>query len=127
MKITSKKIAKAVDLVIKDGMDQETVLNNLLKYFNENNLNYLMPKVLKYLEEINLKNKESETCKIFTAHEINDSLINDIKEKLKISSSENKIQINPSLIGGFVLEHNGLKYDASISHAIKKMKELLVN
>lgn len=126
MKINSKKIAIALNTAFKQVDNKDLVLNNFLTYIKEKNLGHLMSNIIKNLEEINIRDKQENTCKIFTSHQITEDLIQEIKNKLKIEPENTEILIDKDLIGGFVLEHQGLKYDASIAYSIRKMKRLLI-
>lgn len=69
---------------------------------------------------------------VISAQRLSESSLDRIKEKL-IASGTTKNNINletkvdPSLIGGFVLEYNNNQYDASVRGKLNKLKNKLVN
>lgn len=74
------------------------------------------------------KLKHVTTVKVTTATELDDKALEAIKAKLKASGKvdekvELEIKIDPSLIGGFILEFDNNVYDASISHQLKSMRK----
>jgi len=64
---------------------------------------------------------------IITATEINDNVLAELKKKLLASDVtaehlEIKTKMDPTLIGGFVLQFDNKRYDASISHKLEELK-----
>jgi len=72
--------------------------------------------------------KHITTVKITSAVKLSDSSLKKIEEKLRSGELEGeKIEfettVDPSLIGGVIIEFNDRVYDASISHRLKKYKK----
>ncbi len=72
--------------------------------------------------------KHISTVKLTTASEISEELIKAIHEKLaKSGTTEKNVElitaVDPSLIGGFVLEYEDKLYDASISNKLSELKK----
>ncbi len=64
---------------------------------------------------------------VITAAEMSDAVLADLKKKLlesEVTSDNLEIltKVDPNLIGGFVLEFDNKRYDASISHKLEELR-----
>ncbi len=71
--------------------------------------------------------KQITTVKVTTATPMSDELLNDLSAKLIGSGATTanldiQTAVNPELIGGFVLEFDNKRYDASVSHKLEELK-----
>lgn len=70
--------------------------------------------------------KKIKTVRLTTAAPVNDVVKNAILQKLLGSMPENsvdlKVEVNPDLIGGFVLQMDDKLYDASVRHDLNEIK-----
>lgn len=62
-----------------------------------------------------------------TATAMNDDVLNDLRAKLLASgvTTENieiETAVDPELIGGFLLEFDNKRYDASVAHKLEELK-----
>ena len=101
-----------VKLLIDKG--REVDMLGILREFNE------QYKTLKHIS----------TVKLTSAAPLTAATLESIKQELiQGGKTESQIELNtaidPSLIGGFILEFNGQVYDASVSHKLKNMKDEL--
>lgn len=67
------------------------------------------------------------SVKVTTAVELSDAVLADLKTKLLASdvTSDNldiESKVDPDIIGGFVLEFDNKRYDASVSHKLEELK-----
>jgi F-type H+-transporting ATPase subunit delta len=67
------------------------------------------------------------SVKVITAVPMSDAVLNDLKSRLLASgvTSENldiETKVDPDLIGGFVLEFDNKRYDASIANKLAELK-----
>ncbi|MEM9822015.1 MAG: ATP synthase F1 subunit delta [Bacteroidota bacterium] len=72
--------------------------------------------------------KEISTVKLVTATPIGESTLAGIKEKLLASTATGRhveivSSVDPSIIGGFVLEFDSQRYDASVAHKLETLKK----
>ena len=72
--------------------------------------------------------KNISTVKLTTAKEISEASLNAIRQQLKSSSAteaniEIETAVDPSLIGGFVIEFDDKLYDASVAHKLGQLKK----
>lgn len=74
------------------------------------------------------KIKEISTVTLVTAAPISDDTLTGIKEKLLSSTATSKhieivSSVDPSILGGFVLEFDNQRYDASVVHKLEQLKK----
>jgi len=87
-----------------------------------------MPEIAtSFLQQYKKYNKVSE-IKLTTASALSESALNTIKSALLESdATDQKVEIttdvNPDLIGGFVIEMEDKLYDASIAHKLRSVKK----
>jgi len=72
------------------------------------------------------------TVKIITAGPVSKAFLEEVKAKLAASQVTRKHielvpEVNPELIGGFVLEFDDKMYDASVLHQLETMRKQLIN
>ena len=71
--------------------------------------------------------KQITTVKVTTAVPMSDELLNDLRSKLVSSGATTanldiETAVDANLIGGFVLEFDNKRYDASVSHKLEELK-----
>jgi F-type H+-transporting ATPase subunit delta len=71
--------------------------------------------------------KKITTVKVTTAEPISDAVLADLRKKLLASgvTSENldiETSVDPTLIGGFVLEFDNKRYDTTVAHKLETLK-----
>ena len=72
------------------------------------------------------------TVKVITATPVNEKFLAEVKAKLASSQVTREHielipEVNPDLIGGFVLEFDDKLYDASVQHQLETMRKQLIN
>ncbi len=72
--------------------------------------------------------KEIATVKLITATPIGDDTLENIKGKLTASGAMSKnielvTAVDSSIVGGFVLEFDDKRYDASVAHKLEKLRK----
>ena len=92
---------------------------------------YLPEIAADFIGQYKFYNKIS-TIKITTASPLSQESMNDIKSKLLSSNiTMDKLEVtekvDPSIIGGFIIEAGDKLYDASIAHKLEEMKKNLSN
>lgn len=80
-----------------------------------------------FMEQYKIRQKIS-SIKLTSAAPITEAEINEIKSKLvKSSATSDQIEIetlvDPSILGGFILEFDDKLYDASVKHKLESMKK----
>jgi F0F1-type ATP synthase delta subunit len=126
--ITSRDITQTILFSEKNGnIDAKKLASNTLAYLKKQNLEHLLPEILRILEQEGLKEAEQESVVIETAREVSESMLKQISSKL-LDCAEGKPEqvVNEDLIGGFVAKHNGVIYDASLKRKIELLKKELV-
>lgn len=91
---------------------------------------YLLDVCKSFIKQYNSINKITPV-KIKSAVELSDKVVEEILSKLRnISALENTTveqEVDPSLIGGFVLQYEDKLYDTSISNNLRDIKQLFDN
>jgi F-type H+-transporting ATPase subunit delta len=100
---------KYLDLLVNKG--RESYLSEIAAEFNE------QYKTL----------KKTTSVRVTTAAPITDELMAEIKSKILASGATSinldiETKIDPALIGGFVLEFDNKRYDASVAYKLEQLK-----
>jgi F-type H+-transporting ATPase subunit delta len=116
--IPGDKKMKVMDRLMREMIDDLTMrfVQLVIRKEREELLPYIMNEFIDQYKDI----KNISTVRIRSADKLSDESIEKIKQKLwdqKMADGEIEIieQVDPNLIGGFVLEFDGYRYDASIS------------
>ena len=122
---TSKKEAIFSD-IFKPYVNEKTMafLNLILK----NKREIYLPDVARDFDDLYRAEKNIKTVLFTTASSIDESLrkhVVDIVKKYYTAEIELNEKINTDIIGGFVLQVDDQRYDASISSKLKKMERTL--
>lgn len=108
----------------------DKMLFKLFETLSENNrFDHLKWICQSYARQYNVIHHISEVD-IYSAVELDDKIVNTFKAKIKdITSNESNITttVNKDLLGGFILNVNGLQHDASILGHLNKLKKNLYN
>lgn len=119
-----KKIA-ALSAIFQGKLDSLTLAYiNLLA--NKGREGYLPEITAQFIEQYKVLNKIT-SVKVTTATSMSDALLEDLRKKLIASGAateniEIETIIDTALIGGFVLEFDNKRYDASVSHKLEELK-----
>lgn len=110
-----------------DGKYDELTMAFLNIIINKGREEYLPEIAAEFVAQYrNLKGISS--VRLITASPVSDEQLNLIKEKLMASgetdqSVEISTEVDPEIIGGFVIEFEDKVYDASIAHKIEELKK----
>jgi F-type H+-transporting ATPase subunit delta len=119
-----KKIA-ALTAIFNGKVDQLT-LAYISLLANKGREGYLPEITAQFIYQYKTLNKIT-SVKVTTATAMNESLLEDLRQKLIASgvatdNIEIETAIDNDLIGGFVLEFDNKRYDASVSHKLEELK-----
>ncbi len=122
--IKAEKKKKVLDSILGDKFDELTMkfIHILLRKGREA---YLSEIADEYIAEYK-KLKHITSVKLTTAAKLSEQTLLKLRQKLEqsgISDGEIEIEtkVNPKLIGGFTLEFDGKKYDASVAHKLDEL------
>ena len=108
----SKETRKLIDLL--GQKDRLSLLKNIAISFND----------------LYRKSKGIKEATVITAVPLNDKLTKEIYQKIQNLTGSNNInltnKVNPDIIGGFILNIDDLRYDASVSGKLAIIKSKLV-
>lgn len=124
---TSAKV-KVIKNIFQDKVNPLTL--KFLALITQNRREKHMPSIFRDLGDMYRKSLGISLALLTTASELDASLVEQIRKELETLSG-NKVElsqeIDPSLIGGFVLRVDDKQYDASVSTQLKKIKESLLH
>ncbi len=121
----SREIAQAVYELAQEG-GNKNVVTELVVYLEKNNLLPLLGQIVQHIERIHVDSQNKLSLDIVSAYKLPKSVIKDIQESLGATEIGNVTE-DSNLIGGFVAEHNGVVYDASVVTQINKLKSALMS
>lgn len=125
--ISSKQLAEAIYKISNDASlkDEDTSVA-VLNYIDTYNLQSLLPKVIRHLEDRKNKDLAWETLDIESGLSINDTIVDSIKMKLKANDAKVvKSGVNGELVGGFKATYKGVIYDASMKNQLQLLRNAL--
>ncbi len=113
------------------GQNISQITSSFIKLLCNKNREDNLPGILtSFIEQYN-KLKGIHTATLTTAVPVSSTIINEFENKIKSSTSINQLildsKVDDSLIGGFVLELEGLLIDGSISKDLKDVKKQFDN
>lgn len=119
-----KKIA-VLDAIFKGKVDDFT-LSYLHLLVNKGREQYIPEIAAEYVSQYKVL-KHITSVRVVTAAPLSDAVLAELKKKLLASgvTSENldvETEVDPELIGGFVLEFDNKRYDASAAHKLDELK-----
>lgn len=121
---TDKKIA-IIDALFKNSLSPLT-LAYLHLLINKHREMYLPEIAGEFIHQYKVL-KHITSVRVTSAVSLGENVLNDLRRKLLASgvTTENleiDVQINPDLIGGFVLEFDNKRYDASVASKLADLK-----
>lgn len=121
---TDKKIA-VLDALFKGKLDSLT-LSYLHLLVNKGRESYIPEIAEEFSGQYKILKKITDV-RVVTATPLSDAVLADLKKKLLASgiTSENlnvEVKVDPEIIGGFVLEFDNKRYDASVAHKLDELK-----
>ncbi len=118
------KIA-AINALFQSHFDSLT-MSYLKLLISKNRENYLPEIAVEFGEQFKTLNKIT-TVRVTTATPMSDAVLGDLRNKILASGAtfENldlQTSVDPDLIGGFVLDFDNKRYDASAAHKLEELK-----
>ena len=114
----SQKLAKLlIKLVDREDKSRAISIANFLQVIKNNNLNYLLPSIHKFLEKIKRDEAEKSIEKIISPFELNKEVEKEIKDKYSLENS--KQVIDKKIIAGFKIYTRNKIVDASLGTILK--------
>lgn len=124
---TSAKV-KVIKTIFQDKVISLTL--NFLALITQNRREKHIPDIFRDLGDMYRQSLGISSAVLTTAKKLDDSLVEKIRKEVETISG-NKVelsqQIDPKMIGGFVLRVDDQQYDASVATQLKKIKETLLH
>ena len=133
MKIKSKQYAISLYEAVKDLPNEKikAVLVNFVKILVKNNAMRMAPQIIEYFEKYANRAEGVGAVKIKTAVPMAEEVIENIKKITpelvgrKFKKVNIKKEVDPVVIGGFVLECEDVVFDASLKNKLELLKNNL--
>jgi F-type H+-transporting ATPase subunit delta len=133
MRIKPKQYAISLYEAVRDVPSSEVkvVIENFVKLLVKNNAFKMAPQILSYLKSHVNKMEGIADLKVKTAEPLGEENLSRLKKiiptllKREIKTINVQQEINPNLIGGFILECDDLVFDASIKNKFNVLKNNL--
>lgn len=123
MAVTSKQLALALIRSLEGGVNPKTLLKNFENFLDKNNLQTLLPNIVKNLEREVIVLHKKNTALIKVSHEVKDATLKLIEKFIdKAKSDPVKVEIDESLIGGFKANYKGKVFDGSVKNYLKELE-----
>lgn len=110
--------------------DTGETTKNFIFLLVENKRIGILPEILKYLYRLLPENKNKLFMKIFTAGQLDEKIIGEIKDKYSKlyggAEAEAEIIADPSLMGGVCVQIGDMRYDGALKTKLKNLKEKLI-
>ena len=128
--ISADRKNAALDALFGKQMDSLT-MSYLTLLVNKGREGYLTEIAAEFVSQYKTLQKIT-TVKVISAAPLSDSVVNDLKSHLLSSgithaNLEIETSIDPTLIGGFVLEFDSKRYDASVASKLAELKSDFTN
>ena len=124
--VASKKLVAVQKLFGKNVSDNTAKLINLLGQKDRLNL---LKNIAVSFNELYKNKKGIKEAEVITAIPLNDTLKNSILNKIKALTGSSQIKltnkVDANILGGFILNIDDLRYDASVSGKLAKIKSKL--
>ncbi len=121
---SDKKIA-VLDAIFKGKLDSLTIAY-LHLLVNKGREGYIPEIAAEYVAQYKVM-KGITTVRLTTATPVSDAVLDDLRKKIMASgvttdTLDIETKVDPELIGGFVLEFDNKRYDASAAHKLEELK-----
>jgi F0F1-type ATP synthase delta subunit len=112
---------------MKSKKSAPAVVENLLRFLQDNHLTPMLPMIIESLERKKVELDKLETASITLSHELKPSAMKDI-EKIIMKKPEDKVVVtyDNSLIGGYLIRYRGREYDGSVRGQLRELKTILM-
>lgn len=123
--IRADKKKAALDAIFKSKLDNLT-LSYLTLLVSKGREQYIPEIAAEFIVQYKIL-KKITSVRVVTAAPLSDAILADLKKQLLASglTAENldiETKVDPELIGGFVLEFDNKRYDASVAHKLDELR-----
>lgn len=122
--LSARHIAQSLHtLVTKEGHKAQDVANWFVGYVQMHDREDQIHDVVRYLEALEKREEKENTLHIKTAYDVSDATRNAIVDHVD-ASQDTPVELNEdaSLIGGFIAEYKGVRYNATLKNELKKLR-----
>jgi len=117
-----------INKIFKENVTDETI--QLIQLLGKKDRLNLLKDIAVSFDKLYKNKKGIREAEVITAVPVTDKLKNQILKKIKDLTGSNEVKltnkVDPDIIGGFILNMDDLRYDASISGKLAKIKQKLL-
>jgi len=119
--------SKIIEAVFHADLSEISI--SLINLVIKNKRELYLPGIARYYKDLYRKAKDIRSATLMTAQPLDEGAVNRIRELIRKayqSDVEMTPVLNEEIIGGFILTIEDMRYDASVSNNLKKMKKQLL-
>lgn len=120
--MNSKVLSGALLSLAKNSKDTVGVVKNFVEFLESHHLQDLLPEILRHLERKELEEKKEDTVFIKTSHDVSERSIKEIIKSLSLPNDSVEVTVDKDLIGGFLVKHKGVVYEASLRNHLRNLR-----
>ncbi|MGB0757252.1 MAG: F0F1 ATP synthase subunit delta [Patescibacteria group bacterium] len=121
------ELAKTLHILVKQERDTKKVVSTFLQFMEEKNMIALLPNVVKHFEALQQADKQKEMLSITVSQEHAKTVYDSISSYVEAGKAEVDVQVDDSIMGGFIALYNNTVYDASVKNSLAHIKKSLLS
>lgn len=124
--INSRELAQAFIRFSNESDNPAKAADACLQFLEDNHLSHVLPHIVRHMERMTATDETFNTLQFVTAFtEHAEAISKDVVKQLGITPTDTMISHDPNLIGGFIAEYQGIRYDASIRNQLQQFRSFL--
>lgn len=128
MSITAQQLAQVLYRAHKDdSKHMRSFMTKFYTFLEKNNRMGLLPHIVRHVRMIKEKEELGDTYEITSHEKLSASAVHDIFKKIQAPEGVRVIKnVDPEILGGIIIKHNGYIYDASIRAQLDTLRATLL-
>lgn len=126
--ISSRELAKSFIQLAESEKNADEVSEVCLAFLRDNHLEHLLSHIVKHMEHMTKADEHKNTLRLVSAFaKQGEEIAKEVIKKLAIEPKDTIVTHDESLVGGFIAEYQGVRYDASIRNKLTLLQETLTH
>lgn len=122
----SRAFAHTILAYAERGLDVQESVDRVTTFMERRGLAHFLPTVAEELERMLTNKRTAETLRVYTPYSLAPELIASIEKAYGGTEYTTEEIIDESLIGGFRAERAYRYFDATVAHALKRLRQHLL-
>jgi len=123
--ISSKQLAKTLQVMSKEDHSQERILSQFLKFIKNHSLEGLLPSVLNELKRNQKESQLEKSLRVESAYKLTPTDESNIRRLTNAKTAPLVTETNKELLGGFRARYQGVEYEGSLGRAVENLEKTL--